>query len=100
MLAALNASTLVIVISFPDYYYMTTKVAEFAKNAGAKLIAITDRPDTEVAELSDLTLAAPTMARIFMNTLSAVMMLLNLFASALTSIQTEKKNAGEVGKEA
>ena len=100
MLAALNASTLVIVISFPDYYYMTTKVAEFAKNAGTKLIAITDRPDTEVAELSDLTLAAPTMARIFMNTLSAVMMLLNLFASALTSIQTEKKNAGEVGKEA
>lgn len=92
MLPVLKPDTLVIVISFPDYYYMTTKVAEFAKKAGAKLLAVTDREDTEVARLADLVLAAPTRSRIFMNTLSAVMMMLNLFASALTSIQTEKSS--------
>lgn len=92
MLPALKPDTLVIVISFPDYYYMTTKVAEFAKKAGAKLLAVTDREDTEVARLADLVLAAPTRSRIFMNTLSAVMMMLNLFASALTSIQPEKSS--------
>lgn len=99
MLPVLKPDTLVIVISFPDYYYMTTKVAEFAKKAGAKLLAVTDREDTEVARLADLVLAAPTRSRIFMNTLSAVMMMLNLFASALTSIQSEKKNARECLKE-
>ena len=92
MLPVLKPDTLVIVISFPDYYYMTTKVAEFAKKAGAKLLAVTDREDTEVARLADLVLAAPTRSRIFMNTLSAVMMMLNLFASALTSIQPEKSS--------
>lgn len=92
MLPVLKPDTLVIVISFPDYYYMTTKVAEFAKKAGAKLLAVTDREDTEVARLADLVLAAPTRSRIFMNTLSTVMMMLNLFASALTSIQPEKSS--------
>lgn len=92
MLPVLKPDTLVIVISFPDYYYMTTKVAEFAKKAGAKLLAVTDREDTEVARLADLVLTAPTRSRIFMNTLSAVMMMLNLFASALTSIQPEKSS--------
>ena len=92
MFPVLKPDTLVIVISFPDYYYMTTKVAEFAKKAGAKLLAVTDREDTEVARLADLVLAAPTRSRIFMNTLSAVMMMLNLFASALTSIQPEKSS--------
>ena len=92
MLPVLKPDTLVIVISFPDYYYMTTKVAELAKKAGAKLLAVTDREDTEVARLADLVLAAPTRSRIFMNTLSAVMMMLNLFASALTSIQPEKSS--------
>lgn len=92
MLPVLKPDTLVIVISFPDYYYMTTKVAEFAKKAGAKLLAVTDREDTEVARLADLVLAAPTRSRIFMNTLSAVMMMLNLLASALTSIQPEKSS--------
>ena len=92
MLPVLKPDTLVIVISFPDYYYMTTKVAEFAKKAGAKLLTVTDREDTEVARLADLVLAAPTRSRIFMNTLSAVMMMLNLFASALTSLQPEKSS--------
>lgn len=83
MLNALTEESLIIPISFPDYYFMTTKVTERARLQNAKILAITDRPDTAVAQCADITLTAPTMTRVFLNTLTAPMLMLNLLSSAI-----------------
>lgn len=83
MLNALTEESLIIPISFPDYYFMTTKVTERARMQNAKILAITDRMDTAVAQCADITLTAPTMTRVFLNTLTAPMLMLNLLTSAI-----------------
>lgn len=83
MLTSLTEESLLIPISFPDYYFMTTKVTERARMQNAKILAITDRLDTAVAQCADLTLTAPTMTRVFMNTLTSPMLMLNLLTSAI-----------------
>ena len=77
MLNSLTEESLLIPISFPDYYFMTTKVTERARMQNAKILAITDRLDTAVAQCADLTLTAPTMTRVFLNTLTSPMLMLN-----------------------
>ena len=62
---------------------MTTKVTERARMQNAKILAITDRLDAAVAQCADLTLTAPTMTRVFMNTLTSPMLMLNLLTSAI-----------------
>ena len=91
LLAGTDKETLIVTVSFPDYYFMTTKIAKFAKDAGAKLIVLTDRMDSEAASYGDLVLTAPTTTRCFLNTLSPVMMLLNILGSALNLIRSEQK---------
>lgn len=83
MLTSLTEESLLIPISFPDYYFMTTKVTERARMQNAKILAITDRLDTAVAQCADLTLTAPTMTRVFLNTLTSPMLMLNLLTSAI-----------------
>lgn len=91
-LSAIHKETLVVAVSFPDYYFMTTKMAEYAHASGAKLLLITDRPDSDAAAYADIMLTVPSTTRVFLNTLSAVMFLLNLLGSALKMIQTEKSS--------
>ena len=91
MIAGIDSETLLVAVSFPDYYFMTTKTARFAKEAGAKLIVLTDRPDSEAAAYGDLVLTAPTTTRCFLNTLSPVMLLLNVLGSALSLMRSEQK---------
>ena len=83
MLTSLTEESLLIPISFPDYYFMTTKVTERARMQNAKILAITDRLETAVAQCADLTLTAPTMTRVFLNTLTSPMLMLNLLTSAI-----------------
>ena len=64
-------------------HILTTKVTERARLQKAKILAITDRPDTAVAQCADITLTAPTMTRVFLNTLTAPMLMLNLLTSAI-----------------
>lgn len=91
--SAIREDTLVVAISLPDYYFMTVKIAEYAKSkANARLLAITDRENSEVASIADLVLTAPTMTSVFINTLSSVMMLLNLLGSALNYLKSKKEN--------
>lgn len=96
MLNAVTEDSLVVAISFPDYYFVTDKVAEYSRQKNAKIVAITDRVDANVAQYADVTLAAPAMTRIFLNTLTGPMLMLNLLTSAIklqqgkTDLETEK----------
>ncbi|MDO4265992.1 MAG: MurR/RpiR family transcriptional regulator [Eubacteriales bacterium] len=91
LIAGVGKDTLIVAISFPDYYFMTTKLAKYAMEAKAKLLVITDREDAELAQYADFLLTVPTTTRCFLNTLSPVMMLMNLLGSALNILQSEKK---------
>lgn len=96
MLNVVTEDSLVVAISFPDYYFVTDKVAEYSRQKNAKIVAITDRVDVNVAQYADVTLAAPAMTRIFLNTLTGPMLMLNLLTSAIklqqgkTDLETEK----------
>ena len=90
-LPMLTEKTVLFVVSFPDYYQMTTTVAEFAQKKQVKVIAMTDSHKSPVVPFADMVLTVPTTTRLFMNTLGLPMMLANLLASAL-NIRLSGKN--------
>ena len=83
LLPLITEETVVVAFSFPDYYFMTTKIVEFSKKSGAKVIGITNVEESPIAEFSDVLLLAPSSTRLFMNNLSSPMAVLNLLASAV-----------------
>ena len=93
-LPLMNRDTLVVAISLPDYYSMTTKVCQFAKNQGSPILGLTDSEHAPVAKLGDLVLTAPSSSRLFVNQPGTMMMLANLLASALTVEKSARKAAG------
>ncbi len=95
-LPLIQNQTLTVVISFPDYYFMTEKIAEYAKSKGSHVIAITDSKEAAITRFSDDVLTVPSHTRLFLNTLSIPMGLLNVLTSA---IDIEKNFKGK-GKEA
>lgn len=82
-LPLIDEETVLIALSFPDYYFMTTKMAEFARNSGAKVIGITNRESAPLIEFCDEVLLCPSTTRLFMNTLSTAMAVINILASAI-----------------
>lgn len=96
MLNGITEDSMIVAISFPDYYFVTDKVAEYARQKNAKILAITDRADANVAQYADVILTVPTITRIFLNTLTGPMLLLNLLTLAIklqqgkTNLETEK----------
>lgn len=82
-LPALDSDTLLVAISFPDYYFMTEQVARYAKRKGAFVLGISDRKSSGVAKTSDALLTARTTTRMFMNTASTPMALINMLSSAI-----------------
>ena len=82
--------TLLVAFSFPDYYFMTTTLVEYAKQKGADVLGITDNPRSDIAPLCSANLYAPTGTRLFLNTISSVLMLVNTLTSAVSIAQ----NAG------
>lgn len=96
MVSAVDKDSMVVAISFPDYYFVTDKITKYARQKQARILAITDREDANVAQYADVTLAVPTMTRIFLNTLTGPMLVLNLLTSAIklqqgkTDLETEK----------
>ena len=83
LLPLITEETVVVAFSFPDYYFMTTKIAEFSKKSGAKVIGITNVAESLIAKYSDVLLLAPSSTRLFMNNLSSPMAVINLLASAV-----------------
>ena len=69
--------------SFPDYYFMTDQIARYAKKKGAKVVGITDNSDAGIAKYADELLTVRSTTRMFLNTASAPMALINLLVSAV-----------------
>lgn len=97
-LPAIDDQTLVAAVTFPDYYFMTGKIARYAKKKGAKVIGISDGETDEFAEYTDELLTIRSTTRMFLNTLSAPMALVNLLMSAV-KIEGQERSKGDVGKE-
>lgn len=75
--------TLVIAFSFPEYHSMTTTLVQYAAQKGAAVLGITDTLRADICPCCTQTLLCPTNTRLFLNTLSAAMLLINLLASAV-----------------
>lgn len=97
ILPALDSNTLLVAVSFPDYYFMTEQVARYAKRKGAFVLGISDRKSSGVAKCSDTALTVRSTTRMFMNTASTPMALINMLASAI-KIEGDKDD-GIVGEE-
>lgn len=82
-LPLLTEGTLLVSVSFPDYYRTTTKFTEYARKKGVPVMAVTDWPGSPVGALAQEVLAAPTQTRMFLNTLSVPMALANLLTTAV-----------------
>ena len=87
---------LVVVISFPDYYFMTDKIAEYAKEQKCRVICITDSKTANIAKFSYEVLAVPSNTRLFLNTLSIPMALVNILTSAIDIVKNYSGDEEEV----
>lgn len=83
ILPLLTGNTLLIAVSFPDYYRMTDKLVEYAHRRGVRILGLTDTMRSPIAANCDLTLTAPTKARMLLNTIGAPMSLITLVVSAM-----------------
>jgi len=91
-LPSFDGTGLLIAFSYPDYYFMTDKLIQYAKMNGTQVILITDSEDNEQIQNAHYHLVAPSMTRMFLNTLSAPMALMNILSSAL---KIQKKEKGD-----
>lgn len=99
VLPAIDKKTLVVAASFPDYYYVTEKMAAYASKRGASVITVTDREDSDITEFADLVLTAGSRTSFAPNTLSAPMALMNLLYTAiyLTKNQQDGVSSDDFG---
>lgn len=93
---SLDARTLLVAVTFPDYYFMTDQIARYAKKKGAKVVGITDSSDAGIAKYADELLTVRSTTRMFLNTASAPMALINLLVSAvMIEGDMERKDIGK-----
>lgn len=92
-LAMIDDKTLLIPISLPDYYFMTDKVAAYAKGCKAKILVLTDNDQAPIVQFSDWVLYAPSTTRLFLNTPSVVTALINILTSAVEIEMSFKENS-------
>jgi len=91
-LPLITKRSLVVAVSFPDYYRVTGKVAEYAQRKGARVLGITDSEKSPILPFCDMFLLAPTQNRFFLNTIGAPMTLMHLLVCALyIRLNAEKK---------
>ncbi len=79
----INDDVLLFACSFPDYYFMTTKLAEYAQHRGAQVVVMTDSQSSPVVKYSALALTCQTTTRLFLNTIALPMMLVNFITTAI-----------------
>jgi len=79
----------VIGISYPRYSKRTIKAMQFAKNQGAKTIALTDSVESPVAQCADLSLFARSDMASFVDSLVAPLSLIN---ALIVAIGMRRKN--------
>jgi len=76
-------------ITFPRYSQRTFNGAKFAMDNGAKVIAITDSPQSPIAEISDTVLLARSDMASFVDSLVAPLSLIN---ALIVAVGLRKKN--------
>ena len=91
----IDSDTLVVPICFPDYYFMTVRLAQFAKTRGAKLLSVTDNAQSDTAVISDLSLFCPTGTRLFLNTMTTPVLAVNCLT---TAVSVEMNRCGRKNK--
>lgn len=74
---------LVVMFSFPQYYYPLGSIARKVGASGACIVTITNSATSPAAAHSNHLLLCPTTTKLFYNTLTLPMALLNLLSSAL-----------------
>ncbi len=73
----INSQALVISIAFPRYPRMTVDLTRYAKQRGAKIVAITDNVLSPIARLSNISLLAPVGLITIFDSYSAPLCLIN-----------------------
>jgi DNA-binding MurR/RpiR family transcriptional regulator len=73
----IDSQTLVISIAFPRYPKMTVDLTRFARQKGAKIVAITDNLLSPIAGLSNISLLAPVGLITIFDCYSAPLCLIN-----------------------
>ncbi len=89
-LMRISEEDVVICMSFPRYSQRTTKAARFARNRGASVIAITDSPESPLAQESDSCLYANSDMASFIDSLVAPLSLINALIVAI-SLEKEQE---------
>lgn len=79
----LNERDLAIFFAFPKYYYPLKNISKKIFEKSIPIITITDSNDSPSVEYSDHTLICSTNTKLFHNSFTVPMMLLNLLASYL-----------------
>ncbi len=82
-LPLLTGNTLLIAVSYPDYYRMTAKLVEYARRREVKILGLTDSKRSPIVPNCDLVLTSPTRTRMLPNTIGAPMSMITLVASAI-----------------
>lgn len=82
-LVTLSPDDLVVAISFPRYARLALDVAEFARERGARTLAITDSVLAPIARLADIVLVARSQLTSYVDSLAAP---LSLAAALLTAL--------------
>lgn len=83
-LIRINKNDIFIAISFPRYSKSTLNAAAYAKDCGADILAITDSPNSPLAQYADLLLLAKSDMAGFADSLAAPMSLINALVVALS----------------
>lgn len=80
----LSEGDILIAISFPRYSRRTVRAMEYARDVGAKIIAITDSRSSPLFGLADITLCARSDMVSFIDTLVAPLSLVNALIAAVS----------------
>lgn len=82
-LRKLTEGDLVILFSFPRYYFSIGNIAKKASESGVPILTITDSDASPAACHSDLLLICPTSTEMFYNSMTIPIAMLNILASCL-----------------
>ena len=83
-LVRLSEDDVLIAVSFPRYSSRTIRAMSYARDVGAKIVAITDSQMSPLAKLSDITLCARSDMVSFVDTLVAPLSLVNALIVAVS----------------
>ncbi len=85
----MNANDVLIGISFPRYSKQTVNAINYAKDIGAKSVAITDEADSPIAMKADISLLAKSDMVSFVDSLVAPLSLIN---ALIVAVSIQKKD--------